>query len=174
MKPLVQVCCKFIFIVVLMLVSSMNARAQVTAIAPERHPNLFFNTEEILALRQAILQDRSPAYAVSTYESIRNVGPAHKPGNLNSLPWPQNYNAGRLATHINMKANFSYMLEPSQAKAQALRSALLSWTSDPNRGWSHDVQSAGLPLVTKPGLTAPATVRIERVPTENPMKTGGN
>jgi hypothetical protein len=35
------------------------------------------------------------------------------------------------------------MIEPTPSKASSLKSALLSWTSDPNRGWSHDVQSAG-------------------------------
>jgi hypothetical protein len=48
-----------------------------------------------------------------------------------------------VATLANMKACFSYMIEPTPSKAEALRSALLSWTSDPNRTWADDVQSAG-------------------------------
>src|SRR5687767_11851771 len=120
-----------------------SASAQVTAIAPGNHPNLFFNQQEIEALRKAVLVDQSPQYAVNVYNNIRNTSPAHKPSDLNSLPWPENYNAGRYATHANMKACFSYMIEPTPSKASSLKSALLSWTSDPNRGWSHDVQSAG-------------------------------
>jgi len=116
---------------------------EVTAIAPDNHPNLYFNQEEIDLMRQAILVDQSPQYAVNRYNEIKGTSPAHKPDNLNSLPWPDNYNAGRIATLANMKANFSYMIEPTQAKAEAMAAALLSWTSDPNRGWSHDAQSAG-------------------------------
>ncbi len=127
----------------LLLVAASQASAQVTAIAADRHPNLFFNQVEIDALRRAVLVDRSPQYAVNVYSSIRNTPPAHKPANMNSLPWPENYTAGRYATLANMKALFSYMIEPTPAKASALKAALLSWTSDPNRGWSHDVQGAG-------------------------------
>jgi hypothetical protein len=133
-----------IFVTVLfVLIWCSAANAQVTAIAPDKHPNLFFDQEEIDLMRQAILVSKSPQYAVNTYNNIKGTAPAQKPNNLNSLPWPENYNAGRIATHANMKANFSYMIEPTSAKAQALANTLLSWTSDPNRGWSHDVQSAG-------------------------------
>jgi hypothetical protein len=119
------------------------AYGQVTAISPASHPNLYFNNEEIVALREAVLVARAPQYAVDTFNNIRNASPANKPSNLNSLPWPDNYTAGRLATLENTKACFSYLIEPTQEKALALKAALLSWTSDPNRGWSHDVQSAG-------------------------------
>ncbi len=115
----------------------------VNAIAPDQHPNLYFDQEEIDALREAVLVDATPAYAAEAYAAIRNTGPASFPTNLNSLPWPQNYEAGRISTHSNMKACFSYMIEPTEAKATALASALLSWTSVPNRGWSHDAQAAG-------------------------------
>ena len=132
-----------IAVALLLVTVATSASAQVTAIAADNHPNLYFNQQEIDALRTAVLTDRSPQYAVDTFNSIKGTGPASKPPDLNSLPWPENYNAGRYATLANMKACFSYMIEPTPSKAQALRSALLSWTSDPNRGWSHDVQSAG-------------------------------
>jgi hypothetical protein len=132
-----------IALALLLVAAGDQAYAQVTAIAADKHPNLFFNQLEIEALRRAVLVEQSPQYAVNVYNSIKTTSPAHKPSNLNSLPWPENYTAGRYATLANMSASFSYMIEPTAAKASALRSALLSWTSDPNRGWSHDVQSAG-------------------------------
>ena len=118
----------------LVVVMVGSAHAQVTAIAPNSHPNLYFNQTEIAALRKAVLVDRSPQYAVDIFNAIKNTAPEGKPSGINSLPWPDNYTAGRLATLTNMKACFSYMIEPTPAKASALKSALLSWTSDPNRG----------------------------------------
>src|SRR5688572_2510515 len=114
-----------IALALLLVAAGDQAYAQVTAIAADKHPNLFFNQLEIEALRRAVLVEQSPQYAVNVYNSIKTTSPAHKPSNLNSLPWPENYTAGRYATLANMSASFSYMIEPTAAKASALRSALL-------------------------------------------------
>ena len=74
----------------LLIIVCNCAYAEVTAISPNQHPNLFFNQQEIDALRQAVLVDGSPQYAVNTFNNIKNTGPAAKPGNINSLPWPEN------------------------------------------------------------------------------------
>jgi len=71
-------------------------------------------------MRRAILTEKIPSYAVNTYNRIKGATPKHKPSGINSAPWPQNYNMGRLATHENMKACFSYMIEPTRAKAEQM------------------------------------------------------
>lgn len=47
---------------------------------------------------------------------------------LPTAPWKENYEMGRTAAKINIKACFAYMVEPTDEKAETMASALRSWT----------------------------------------------
>jgi hypothetical protein len=123
-------------------VLAMSSFGAITAIAPDQHPNLFFNQQEIDALRQAILVDGSPSYAVSKYNAIRGSGPQSKPHFDGSADWHENYARFLPAQKQNMKACVCYMIEPTSAKANALKSALMSFVTG-GGGWEHNVQGGG-------------------------------
>jgi hypothetical protein len=63
---------------------------------------------------------------------------------MDELDWAENYREGARAARRNMKACFSYMLEPSDSKAEDLRSALLSWAEHEEvAAWTRDGQNSG-------------------------------
>jgi len=128
---------------ILGICTTASLEAVVSAIQPGEHPRLYFNTQEIEALRRAILVDRQPTYAVSTYDAIKNTAPRSKPSNMDSLGWPDSYSTALPCTIDNMKACFSYMIEPTTAKATALRNALVSWTARFGPYWTTDPQGGG-------------------------------
>lgn len=117
---------------------------RVTAIAPDEHPNLYFDEAEIAALRESIVENRRPQKAADAYfNHIRGTSPAHKPDDFGSLDWPDNFYAGMSAATKNMKASIHYMLEPSTARAEDLRDALYSWTQKQGPYWTYAGQQSG-------------------------------
>jgi len=85
-------------------------------IADNNHPNLFWNQAEIDQLRNMVLVQKSPQILVDIYNNkMKNVladtGPVYW-GSFGISGW---------------QAAISYMIEPSQAKAAAIRTALLNY-----------------------------------------------
>ena len=87
---------------------------QVVPIADNNHPNLFYNQKEVDELRRIVLVQRSPMDLANLYDSsIKNLHAIFKP------------NECHLETVTNMKAALSYMIEPTDTKASAIRAYLL-------------------------------------------------
>jgi hypothetical protein len=120
-----------------------DAASIFSIIKPQDHPRLYFNRTEIENLRRVVLVENSNQAAISAYNRIRNTSACKKPSNLDGLYWPSSYSTALPCTIRNMKATFSYHIEPSTAKAQALKEALLSWTQSYDRYWSIDPQGGG-------------------------------
>ena len=90
---------------------------RVTPIADGNHPNLYYNQSEIDELRHMILVQHSPQNLVDLYNKSMKNAVAVSPQN-NQSPH-----------HNNMRAAISYMIEPTPAKADAIRTALLNFMS---------------------------------------------
>jgi hypothetical protein len=95
-------------------VAEKGAFGRVTPIADGNHPNLYYDQSEIDELRRMILEDRSPASLVTLYEDVIRDAVA-EPNSYDQYSW------------INMKAAIAYMIEPSDAKASAIRASLFSY-----------------------------------------------
>jgi hypothetical protein len=86
---------------------------RVVPIADNAHPNLYYNQGEINELRVMVLVNRTPWHLYNLYlNSIRDIMAvvAH-PG----------------AHYTNSKAAVSYMMEPTSAKADAIKASLISY-----------------------------------------------
>jgi hypothetical protein len=99
----------------------------VTPIADNAHPNLLYNQAEIDELRTMILVNHSPAWLWNLYQNSI-AGTLAIPPNPNNgddnEPWS-----------TNDRAALTYMLESTQAKANAIRNSLLAFMSTwPNGG----------------------------------------
>src|SRR5262249_40778786 len=92
---------------------------RVTPIADDKHPNLFWNQNEIDELRNMILVQHSPPELVSLYDTYMKGSVARNDG---------------VKSGHNLNACVSYMIEPSQAKADAIRAALLSFVNENPEG----------------------------------------
>lgn len=92
--------------------SAVGEWGYVTPIADNNHPNLFWNQSEIHELRNMILVHQSPPVLVDAYNTVRN---SIASGSDCQRDW---------------FASLNYMIEPSQAKAEAIRSALLRYIND--------------------------------------------
>src|SRR5262249_20724944 len=88
--------------------STVGRWGYTTPIADNNHPNLFWNQNEIDQLRQMILVDRSPQFLVDIYNK--------KMKNAIAAPATDNH-GGR----SHFFAAVGYMIEPTQAKADAIR-----------------------------------------------------
>jgi hypothetical protein len=89
---------------------------RVTPIAPDRHPNLYYDQSEIDELRSMILVRHSPEQLDTLYRRFFRDVTAVPTIPVHDRPHPR-----------NMKAAISYMIEPSTAKADAIRESLLSF-----------------------------------------------
>ena len=108
---------------------------RVVPIADNAHPNLFWNQSEINQLRQMVLVDHSPAYLYNAYRDKMQ-------GLLADPSYDTLHNRGFFV-------GITYMLEPTQAKANAIRSALLTYQSQNPSGIPHWYSAAcfcGWPL----------------------------
>jgi len=99
---------------------------RVVPIADNNHPNLYYNQSEIDELRHMVLVEHRPALLWDLWNKsvsgARALGPS-APGNLQG--------------EANIRAAFSYMLEPTDAKANAIRATLLDFMNTfPNGGGS--------------------------------------
>lgn len=121
----------------------VDATNRFTIIQPGDHPRLYFNRSEIEKLRRVILIEKSNPTAITAYNRIRNTSACNKPANMDGLSWPTSYSTALPCTIRNMKATFSYHIEPNPTKAQTIREALLSWTETYGRYWSIDPQGGG-------------------------------
>ena len=89
---------------------------RVTPIAEGNHPNLYYDRGEIEELRRMMLVQHSPQHLYDRYKAeIR--------GTVAVKTIPDN----KRPHHTNMKAALSYAIEPTDAKATAIRAALLSY-----------------------------------------------
>ncbi len=87
---------------------------RVTPIADNNHPNLYYNQSEVLEMRNMILVQKSPQALVDLYNNkIKNA-----------IARPAVYDEFDVN---NMEAAMNYMIEPTGAKADALRVSLLSY-----------------------------------------------
>ena len=111
------------FVLVLVFSAFSVARAddpkgqygRVSPIADNNHPNLYYNQSEVDELRNMILVQRSPAVLYNLYvNSFRN-------SIATPQPYPGDYNDN------NFHAAVSYMIEPTSAKADAIKIALYSY-----------------------------------------------
>lgn len=92
---------------------------RVTPIAENNHPNLYYNQSEIDELRNMILVQHSPQNLYDLYmNSIRDVI---------AIPTMVTTDPEFNPHYTNMKAALSYMIEPTSAKADAIRTSLLSY-----------------------------------------------
>ena len=102
---------------------------KIVPIADNNHPNLYYNQREIDELRNMVLVQHSPALLWNLWNSHIKGAYAIGPSS-NDTP-----------DHNNMMAALSYMLEPTDAKANAIRSALLGFMNvfpnggGTNNGW---------------------------------------
>src|SRR5262245_65316142 len=89
---------------------------RVTPIADGNHPNLYYDRGEIEELRRMMLVQHGPKHLVDRYRAeIRDaVAVRTIPDSKNPHP-------------TNMKAALSYAIEPTDAKAAAIRASLLSF-----------------------------------------------
>jgi hypothetical protein len=100
---------------------------RATPIADNNHPNLFWNQAEIDQLRNMVLVQRSPQLLVDVYNnSMKNVFATA------SEPY---FTSG-------WNAAISYMIEPSQAKADAIKATLFDYMNA-HQGGIPDWYSAG-------------------------------
>lgn len=139
----------------------------VTFIEEDEHPNLYFNSAEIQAMRDGINNETFSQLAVDSYNNhIKGVAPESKPSDLQDPNTVDD--RGTLTGKIrplmndNMWACFDYMIDPTVSKANALRDALMTWVgpqgSDldplavgfPALEWAHDVQWADFAQFTLP------------------------
>jgi hypothetical protein len=89
---------------------------RVTPIADGNHPNLYYDRGEIEELRRMILVLQSPQHLFDRYKTeIRDT--------VAVKTIPDNKNPH----HTNMKAALNYAIEPTDAKAAAIRTSLLSF-----------------------------------------------
>src|SRR5262249_53186576 len=87
-----------------------------TPIADGKHPNLYYNQSEIDELRQMILVKHSPKHLYDRYKGeIKDA-----------VAVPTNPDNGAFHS-INLKAALGYAMEPSAAKADAIRASILSF-----------------------------------------------
>jgi hypothetical protein len=89
---------------------------RVTPIADGNHPNLYYDRGEIEELRRMILVQHSPKHLFDRYKAEIRDAVAVK-----TIPDDKNPH------HTNMKAALSYAIEPTDAKAAAIRASLLSY-----------------------------------------------
>jgi hypothetical protein len=89
---------------------------RVTPIAEGNHPNLYYNQSEIEELRRMMLVQHSPQHLYDRYRAEMRDAVAVKTIPENKEP-----------SHTNMKAALSYAIEPTAAKAEAIRASLLSF-----------------------------------------------
>jgi hypothetical protein len=85
----------------------------VVPIADDAHPNLYYNQSEINELRVMVLVHRTPSHLYHLYmNSIRDVMAV----------------VAQAGAHdTNSKAAVSYMMEPTSAKADAIKASLMSY-----------------------------------------------
>jgi hypothetical protein len=88
---------------------------RVTPIADNNHPNLFYNQREVDELRRMVLVQRNPMDLANLYDS--SIKDVHAIFTQNTCTWE---------TITNMKAALSYMIEPADSKASAIRAYLLA------------------------------------------------
>jgi hypothetical protein len=94
--------------------SPKGSWGQVTPIADNDHPNLFYNQREVDELRKMVLIERNPMDLANLYDnSIKDVHAIFSPHECIS------------ETSSNMKAALSYMIEPTDTKASNIRQYLL-------------------------------------------------
>jgi len=91
---------------------------RVTPIADTNHPNLYFDRGEIQELRQMMRVQHSPQHLYNRYKTEIRDAVAVKTIPDNKSPH-----------HANMKAALGYAIEPTTAKADAIRASLLSFIS---------------------------------------------
>src|SRR5262245_26935764 len=101
---------------------------RVTPIADNNHPNLFYNQSEVDELRRMVLVQRNPKDLANLYDS--SIKDVHAIFTQNEC---------FRETITNMKAALSYMIEPTDSKASAIRAYLLALQKFRSRGlpdWS--------------------------------------
>jgi hypothetical protein len=89
---------------------------RVTPIADGNHPNLYYDRGEIEELRRMMLVQHGPQHLFERYQAEIRDAVAVKTIPDNKNPHP-----------TNMKAALSYAIEPTAAKAGAIRASLLSY-----------------------------------------------
>jgi hypothetical protein len=103
--------------------SAKGKWGRVTPIADAKHPNLYYDQSEIDELRRIVLVERGPRHLRERYEAeIRNAVA------VKTIP------DNRSPDHANMKAALGYALEPTAAKAGAIRASLASFRAAFPRG----------------------------------------
>jgi hypothetical protein len=104
---------------------------RVMPIADGGHPNLYYNQSEVLELRDMILTKKSPQSLVDLYNTkIKPVMAARTCDTCRP-------------DRTNMMAALSYMIEPTAAKADAIRASLLSYVALFPKGAGTWYQSPG-------------------------------
>ena len=101
---------------------------RVTPIADNNHPNLFYNQSEVDELRRMVLVQRNPKDLANLYDS--SIKDVHAIFTQNEC---------FRETITNMKAALSYLIEPTDSKASAIRAYLLALQKFRSRGlpdWS--------------------------------------
>ncbi len=119
---------------------------RVTAIAKAMHPNLYFNQKEITKMRAAIKNRTAPSAALAAWSRIASANAVGKPSTLKTnLGWHATYKIAQPLSKKNMEAAMSYMIEPTDSKANAMKNALLSWTQLKGEGsnWARGCQTGG-------------------------------
>src|SRR5262245_14385280 len=96
---------------------------RVTPIADNNHPNLFYNQREVDELRRMVLVQRNPMDLANLYDS--SIKDVHAIFTQNKCIWEN---------ITNMKTALSYMIEPTDSKASAIRAYLLALQKFRSRG----------------------------------------
>lgn len=111
---------------------------KVVPIADENHPNLYYNQSEIDELRKMILVDKSPQRLVDHYNTwckgVEAIEIVH--------PWPRTHPEhmleGRKVMKHNIYAAISYMIEPTQAKANKIKTCIYGFIKEVPHGTNGD------------------------------------
>ena len=123
----------------------------VVPIADDNHPNLYYNQSEIDELRKMILVDKSPRRLVDHYNiwcrGLDAIEIVH--------PWPRTHPEhmyeGRKVMKHNIYAAISYMIEPTQAKANKIKTCIYGFIKEVPYGTNGD-HGAGTVGLSTPWL----------------------
>src|SRR4051812_10250510 len=97
----------------------------------KEHPNLFYNLNEIVELREMTLDRNSPKFVKHLYDLYHSEQRMMTPSKLKDKtavsmnPEDEGFEQGYGTYYNNMYAALNYALEPTEAKADAIRTALL-------------------------------------------------
>jgi|GEM_PF-6273545 len=120
-----------------------NPPATLRVIKAADHPNLYFSKAEIEYIQKTFRENTAPQAAITAFNKIKNTQPVNRNDAKITKPWPDNYMYGNASSKANFEATLSYLIQPTNTKADKLKTSLLSWTRPSSGGWLSGGQESG-------------------------------